>query len=87
MKAHVIDDSDGQRILDEIQSRRAAHFRSEYDFMPEGDSPEQHRSRFKWLHKEGALSDDELQQRLKVVDASDPARLDAIAPDHGARLN
>jgi len=38
----VIDDADGQPILDEIASRRA---------------------RFKWLHKEGALSDEDLQLR------------------------
>src|SRR3546814_1777329 len=43
----VIDDADGQRILEQIESHRARQFRSEYDFMPEGDSPEQHRARFK----------------------------------------
>src|SRR3546814_7031158 len=71
----VIDDADGQRILEQIESHRARQFRSEYDFMPEGDSPEQHRARFKWLHKEGALSDDELRQRMATVDALDPARM------------
>lgn len=79
----VIDDADGQRILAEIESRRAQQFRSEYDFIPEGDSPEQHRARFKWLHKEGALSDDELRQRMVTVDALDPGR----APESGTRLN
>lgn len=79
----VIDDADGQRILAEIESRRAQQFRSEYDFIPEGDSPEQHRARFKWLHKEGALSDDELRQRMVTVDALNPGR----APESGARLN
>src|SRR3546814_14876512 len=43
----VIDDADGQRILEQIESHRARQFRSEYDFMPEGDSPEQHRARFR----------------------------------------
>jgi hypothetical protein len=61
----VIDDKEGQRILEQIESRRAAQFREEYDFFPEGDSPEQLRNRFKWLHREGALSDEELQRRLE----------------------
>jgi hypothetical protein len=60
--------------------------REQYDFMPENDSPEQHRSRFKWLHREGVLSDDELAQRLAVVDAMDPAR-GVPGPEPGARLN
>ena len=83
----VIDDADGQRILEQIESHRARQFRSEYDFMPEGDSPEQHRARFKWLHKEGALSDDEFRQRMATVDALDPARMQQGAFDPGARLN
>lgn len=83
----VIDGDEGQRILKELESRRADYYRREYDFMPEGDSPEQHRNRFKWLHREGALSEDELKQRLAVIDASDPARLEAMGPASGAMLN
>lgn len=83
----VIDDADGQRILDEIASRRAQQLRSEYDFMPEGDTPEQYRSRFKWLHKEGALTDEELAQRLAAIDAMDPARVEDVPPVTVARLN
>src|SRR3546814_16604189 len=37
----VLDDADGQRILEQIELHRARQFRSEYDFMPEGDSPGQ----------------------------------------------
>lgn len=33
----VIDGEDGRRILAEIESRRVAQFRREYDFMPEGE--------------------------------------------------
>ena len=73
----VIDDADGRRIVAEIESRRAARLRAEYDFMPEGDTPEQLRGRFKWLHREGALSEADLEQRLRTVDALDPARLQA----------
>ena len=77
----AIDDTDGKAIISEIETRRAAQFRAEYDFMPDGDSPEQLRGRFKWLHKEGALDDDELRERLQRVDALDPARLQ---PEAGA---
>ena len=83
----VIDGDEGQRILKEIESRRADYYRREYDFMPESDSPEQHRNRFKWLHREGVLSEEELKQRLAVVDASDPARMEAMEPASGAMLN
>lgn len=77
---YVIDGPDGQRILQEIEQRRAQAFRAqafraEYDFIPEGDTPEQLRNRFKWLHREGALSDQELEQRLRVVEEMhEPAR-------------
>ena len=84
----VIDDADGARILEEIVTRRARQFRDEYDFMPDSETPEQHRNRFKWLHREGALTDDELRQRLGIVDATDPARAaeeSRSAP--GMRLN
>src|SRR3546814_1266621 len=84
----VIDDADGQRILEQIELHRARQFRSEYDFMPEGDSPEQLRGRFKWLHKEGALSDEELRQRMVTVDALDPARVEQGMLDRkSTRLN
>lgn len=42
---------DADRIEAEIASGRAAQFRAEYDFMPEGGSPEQLHNRFKWLHR------------------------------------
>lgn len=65
----VIDNVDGGRILDEIATRRSAAYRAEYDFFPEGETPAQHRRRFKWLHEEGALSDEELRERLERVQA------------------
>lgn len=83
----VIDGDDGARIINEIESRRAAQFRSEYDFMPESETPEQLRGRFKWLHKEGALSDGELSQRLAAVDANDPARLGTVRLASSESLN
>lgn len=83
----VIDGVDGERILQEIVVRRADYLRREYDFMPEQDSADQHRHRFKWLHKEGVLSDDELRQRLTIVDAMDPVRSAGLGPEIGSRLN
>lgn len=68
----VIDDADGARILDELRTRRGAAMRAEYDFFPEGDSPERLRGRFNWLHREGALTDDEHKARLMLVDALEP---------------
>lgn len=61
---------DADRIEAEIAARRAAQFRAEYDFIPEGDSPEQLRNRFNWLHREGALSDEELHARLAHIDVA-----------------
>lgn len=83
----VIDDADGERILDEIASRRVAYLRREFDFMPESDTPDQHRYRFKWLHREGVLTEGELQQRLATVDAMDPARGSGLGFTPGVRLN
>jgi hypothetical protein len=83
----VIDDEEGKRILNEIESRRAAQFKAEYDFMPEGDTPEQLRGRFKWLHREGVLSDDELKARLALVAVHDSTESQAAASSCRATLN
>ncbi|HET9835540.1 MAG TPA: hypothetical protein VFP88_04265 [Rhodanobacteraceae bacterium] len=81
----VIDDEDGKRLINEIETRRAAQFREEYDFFPESDSPEQLRKRFKWLHSEGALSDEEFKQRMDKVEAQrQPPQADQATP--GERL-
>ena len=69
----VIRNPDGERIIREIESRRTDYLRREYDFVPEGEGPEQLRKRYKWLHGEGVLSDQELEQRMQKVDAADPA--------------
>lgn len=81
----VIDDATGARILEQLEARRAAQFRAEYDFFPEGDSPEQLRNRFNWLHREGALDDDELRERLATAErrTTDPAP-DAVLPPGGS---
>lgn len=71
-KLLVIMNNDGTRILREIEERRADYFRREYDFFPENEHPEQLRKRFNWLHSEDAFSDEDLANRLRKVDESDP---------------
>lgn len=65
----VIDDATGAQIVQEIETRRATNFRKDYDGLRTHDDPEQQRRRFLWLHKEGALSDEKLQQRLGMLEA------------------
>jgi hypothetical protein len=55
--------------------------------MPESDTPEQLRGRFKWLHREGALSDEELVARLEMVDATASANSQAVAMARGVTWN
>ncbi|TXK64306.1 hypothetical protein [Alkalisalibacterium limincola] len=69
----MIDDASGAKVLDEIATRRAAAYRAEYDFFPDGESPDDSRRRFKWLHQEEALTDEQLQGRLAQVDAMEVA--------------
>lgn len=66
----VIDNADGPRLIEEIESRRAAQFLREYDFLDADETPQQQHKRFKWLHSEGALSDDGLQKRLAMIEAA-----------------
>lgn len=75
----VIDDNAGPGVMQEIESRRAAQFRQEYDYFNANEAPEQQRNRYKWLHREGALSDAELQQRLLGVDVEDDLAV-AVVP-------
>lgn len=65
----VLDNGSGSSILAEIERRRAAQFRDEYDFFPDDASPAQLRNRFMWLQREGALSDEQFQERMGRVDA------------------
>ncbi|MBN8480807.1 MAG: hypothetical protein J0L88_04360 [Xanthomonadales bacterium] len=69
---YVVDDADGARILEQIATRRAAAMRAEYDFFPEGETPERLRRRFAWLRDEGALDEGEYKARLMLVDALEP---------------
>lgn len=80
-------DASADRIESEIVERRAAQFRSEYDFFPEGDGPQQLRNRFTWLHREGALSDEELQSRLARVESSEQAATTVAAIPENRTLN
>lgn len=64
----VIDDATGAQIVQEIETRRAESLRRDYDGFREDEEIEQQRRRFAWLHKEGALSDEELRERLGMLE-------------------
>ncbi|MBA2237193.1 MAG: hypothetical protein H0W24_00610 [Lysobacter sp.] len=83
----VIDDKDGPRVIEEIEARRAAQLREQYDYLDPGESLEQQRNRYKWLHREGALGDEELQQRLLGVGLDDSAVIEVERLAIGQRLN
>ena len=68
----VIDNDEGQRIVQEVESRRAQQLRRQYDFIDPDESPEQRRSSFSWLHREGAQSEDELRERLADMEPPKP---------------
>jgi len=80
-------DESADRIESEIAERRAAQFRGEYDFFPDGESPQQLRNRFNWLHREGALSDEELQERLARIEAGEQTTDAAVHIPENRTLN
>jgi hypothetical protein len=80
-------DASADRIESEIVQRRAVQFRGEYDFFPDGESPQQLRNRFNWLHREGALSEEELQDRLARIEAGDQVADVAIQIPENRTLN
>ncbi|MGD9583289.1 MAG: hypothetical protein AB7V26_06420 [Lysobacterales bacterium] len=69
----VIDNADGPRIISELESRRAQQFLRRYDFCPPDDSIEQIQNRYRWLHREGALTNEQLQSRLAGLEAPGPS--------------
>lgn len=83
----VIDDKDGPRVIGEIENRRAAQLREQYDYLGTGESREQQRNRYKWLHREGAISGDELQQRLLSIGVEEPVTIELERLTAGQMLN
>ncbi len=75
--ARLIPDAEWQRVLGEIETRRAMP-RNVHDLVPRTSTLQQYRDRFAWQHQQGRLSDAELQHRLATLDALaealDPAR-------------
>jgi len=65
----VIEDADGPGVIQELESRRAAQFLREYDFIDEDETPAQQLRRFKWLQSEGALSEEEFEKRVGMIEA------------------
>lgn len=60
----VIDDAQKPRILAELDSRRLEQLRRWHDFVDADADPQAQRSRFQWIHREGALDEAELADRL-----------------------
>ncbi|RYZ71996.1 MAG: hypothetical protein EOP91_09360 [Lysobacteraceae bacterium] len=83
----VIDDAEGPRVIQELESRRAAQFLREYDFIDESETPEQQRKRFKWLRSEGALSEPEFQERLAMIETAATPIAAVNAPGPSQLLN
>ena len=75
--AALIPDAQWQRIMGEIEARRARP-RKVRDLVPRTSSLKQYRARFAWQHQQGRLSDAGLRHRLATMDALvaalDPAR-------------
>lgn len=75
--ATLIPDAQWQRIMGEIEARRARP-RKVRDLVPRTSSLKQYRARFAWQHQQGRLSDAGLRHRLATMDALvealDPAR-------------
>ena len=73
----LIPDAQWQRILGEIEARRARP-RKVRDLVPRTSTLKQYRARFAWQHQQGRLSDAGLRHRLATMDALvealDPAR-------------
>lgn len=83
----VIDDQDGQRVIEQIETRRTAQLRDQYDYINPDESPEQQRSRYKWLHREGALTDEQLAQRLLGVGVEESVAIAVGRMVDGQMLN
>ncbi|MDQ3287557.1 MAG: hypothetical protein M3Q42_04725 [Pseudomonadota bacterium] len=84
----VIDDNAGPRVIEEIETRRAAQLREQYDYRPVvGESAEQQRNRYRWLHREGAITSEELQQRLQALDVDASVAIEIERMTLGQMLN
>ena len=83
----VIDDTEGPRVIQELESRRAAQFLREYDFIDETETPEQQRKRFKWLRSEGALSEEEFEKRVGMIETAAMPIAAVNAPESSRLLN
>ena len=69
-KIFILKGKKGDQILSEIGGRRAAQLRRQYDFVPESESLDQYRKRLEWLRSEGALTDDDVMERLEAYEGA-----------------
>jgi hypothetical protein len=65
----VIEDQQKTSILAELEARRQEQLRRWHDFIDANEELARQRTRFKWLHEEGALTEAELCERLGRLDS------------------
>jgi hypothetical protein len=64
----IIEDGQKAALLAELDGRRMDQLRRWHDFIDANDDLARQRTRFNWLHEEGALNEDELGERLGRLD-------------------
>lgn len=64
----LIEDDQKASLLAELESRRRDQLRRWHDFIDANEDLARQRSRFNWLHGEGALDAEELEERLGRLD-------------------
>lgn len=64
----LIEDSQKGSLLAELEGRRRDQLRRWHDFIDASEDPARQRARFNWLHEEGALTAEELDERVDRLD-------------------
>lgn len=89
----VIEDAQKPAIMAELEARKLDQLRRWHDFIDASEDLARQRSRFRWLHEEGALDAEALAERLGQLDRLHvPARATADfvlpgEPSQGSMLN
>ena len=64
----VMDDAQKPALMAELEARKIDQLRRWHDFIDANEDLARQRSRFEWLHEEGALDAETLAQRLGQLD-------------------
>ena len=89
----VMDDAQKPALMAELEARKIDQLRRWHDFIDANEDLARQRSRFEWLHEEGALDAETLAQRLGQLDrlqmppASTPEAALPGEPSAGPMLN